>query len=155
MILLGLFLDKAKYMDAPTSKWKPFKKIYVNGVPYGGMIGNAHGFVKYGRQLLKENSELISDEFKQMLFTENKTTDDKNTGMCLSWFKGKLENYEYYTHAGGGGGYYCELRLYPGLKLGSFIIFNRTGFRDERYLDKVDLPILRAQPTSTLTSAAN
>jgi len=43
-----------------------------------------------------------------------------------------------FTHAGGGGGYYCEIRIYPDVKIGSVIFFNRTGLSDERYLDKLD-----------------
>lgn len=143
MMLLGLLLNKSKYMDAPVGKWKPFKEIYLNGAPYGGLIGNIRGFVKYGQELLKDDNTLISKELKQFLFTENKTNDSKPTGMCLSWFKGKVAGYDYYTHAGGGGGYYGELRLYPDVKLGSFIIFNRSGFSDERYLDRVDVQCLK------------
>ena len=58
--------------------------------------------------------------------------------MCLSWFTGELNGNKYFTHAGGGGGYYCEIRIYPDQGLGSVVFFNRTGFSDERYLDKVD-----------------
>ncbi|MCP4978180.1 MAG: beta-lactamase family protein, partial [Maribacter sp.] len=44
----------------------------------------------------------------------------------------------YFTHAGGGGGYYCEIRIYPENGKGSVIMFNRTGIRDERFLDNLD-----------------
>jgi hypothetical protein len=73
-----------------------------------------------------------------MLFQENKTNKNKNTGMCMSWFSGELNSVKYFAHAGGGGGYYCEIRIYPHIKMGSVIFFNRTGMSDERYLDKVD-----------------
>ena len=58
--------------------------------------------------------------------------------MCLSWFIGSLDGNQYYSHAGRGGGYYCEIRIYPKLKMASVIIFNRTGVSDERFLDKID-----------------
>lgn len=64
------------------------------------------------QELLKINLTLISDEYKKMLFTENVTNSNKPMGMCLSWFSGQLN--------------------------GSIIMFNRTGFTDERYLDKLD-----------------
>ena len=73
-----------------------------------------------------------------MLFTENYNTGNKATGMCLSWFSGELNGNRYFSHAGGGGGYYCEIRLYPDPGIGSVLFFNRTGMRDERFLDKVD-----------------
>lgn len=138
MLALGFLLDKSKYMDTGTAKWKPFKQFYVNGAPYGGMIGNLNGFVKYGQALLSDRQDLISNEYKNLLFTENKTTDNKPTGMCLSWFTGTLNGVQYYTHAGGGGGFYVEMRIYPAHGTGSLIVFNRSGMSDERFLDKVD-----------------
>jgi hypothetical protein len=63
--------------------------------------------------------------------------------MCLSWFTGNLKGNTYFAHAGGGGGYYCEIRIYPGLRLGSVIVFNRTGMTDERFLDKIDANYIR------------
>jgi D-alanyl-D-alanine carboxypeptidase len=136
--MLGLLIDKKKYMDKSEGNWKPFKPNYVSGPSYGGLTGTATAMMTYIRELLKPGSRLISDEFKKMLFTETLTNASKPTGMCLSWFTGELNGQRYYTHAGGGGGYYCEIRIYPRPGLGSVIIFNRTGMRDERFLDKPD-----------------
>jgi hypothetical protein len=105
----------------------------VNGASYGGLIGKPKSFVKYIQELLKDDCILISDKYKQMLFQEN-----GNSGMCLSWFSGELNGEKYFAHAGGGGGYYCEIRIYPEIKLGSVVFLNRTGMRDERFLDKLD-----------------
>ncbi|HEY9342427.1 MAG TPA: serine hydrolase domain-containing protein [Hanamia sp.] len=137
-LILGFFLNKKKYLDKTEGKWKSYKNSYVNGTSYGGLIGTPGAFVKYIQELLRTNSALISDEYKKILFTENVTNSNKPTGMCLSWFSGQLHGNKYFTHAGGGGGYYCELRIYPGIGIGSIIMFNRTGFTDERYLDKLD-----------------
>jgi CubicO group peptidase (beta-lactamase class C family) len=142
MLLLNFMLDKSKYMDESVGKWKPFNQYYVNGAPYGGLISNSHGLVKYGQEMLKDDNILISDEYKKLLFTENVDGQGKNTGMCLSWYTGKLDKYRYFTHAGGGGGYYCELRLYPELKSGSFIVFNSSGFSDKRFLDKLAIHLV-------------
>lgn len=84
-----------------------------------------------------------------MLFTENFTNDGKPTGMCLSWFSGQLDGNQYYAHAGGGGGYYCEIRVYPDNGIGSVIMFNRTGMRDERFLDKLDKYVLNEMKPCT------
>jgi D-alanyl-D-alanine carboxypeptidase len=138
MLALGLFLDKKKYMEAPVGRWKPFRANYVNGAPYGGLIGNTNGFVKYAQALLGDSSCLISNKYRTLLFNETRLDSGKPTGMCLSWFTGEIDSHHYVAHAGGGGGYYCELRLYLELNLGSFIVFNRSGFSDARFLDKVD-----------------
>lgn len=137
-LILGFFIDKSKVMGANEGKWRPFNYYYVNGAPYGGLIGNPMSFVKYIQELLKEESDLISKEYKAMLFQENKNNQGNNTGMCFAWFTGELNGIPYYAHAGGGGGYYCEIRIYPEEKIGSVIFFNRSGMSDEKFLDKVD-----------------
>ena len=137
-IILSLLLDKSKYVDKTEGKWISFKNNYVNGVSYGGLIGSSNAFIKYIQELLKSNCKLITDDYKNMLFTENHTISNKATGMCLSWFKGQLNGKQYFAHAGGGGGYYCEIRVYPDIGIGSVVMFNRTGMTDERYLDKLD-----------------
>jgi CubicO group peptidase (beta-lactamase class C family) len=137
-LLLSLFLDKATWMDPAEGKWRPFKTYYVNGAPYGGLIGSLTAFVAYGQTWLRGDTPLIGKDYRQLLFTEGQTRSHQPTGMCLSWFKGHLGSIPYYCHAGGGGGYYCELRLNPRQGTGSFVVFNRTGFRDERYLDQLD-----------------
>lgn len=136
--LLGFFLDKKEYMDKPEGNWVPFRLNYVNGSSYGGLTGTPMAFAAYIMQLLDPGSKIISGEYKKILFTENRLNNNKATGMCLSWFTGRLNGQPYYTHAGGGGGYYCELRIYPGAGMGSVIMFNRTGMTDERFLDNVD-----------------
>jgi D-alanyl-D-alanine carboxypeptidase len=136
--VLGLFIDKQKYMDGTEGKWKRFNDFYVNGVSYGGLIGTAGAFARYIAELLNPGSVLISNESRKMMFTENITNSGRQTGMCLSWFKGQLDGQVFYTHAGGGGGFYCEIRIYPDAGFGSVIMFNRTGMKDERILDQVD-----------------
>jgi len=137
-LLLGFFLDKSKFMGHAEGKWKPFKAFYINGSSYGGLIGTAGSFRIYVQQLLRTNNSLINEECKKLLLTENHTNDKRSTGMCLSWFCGQLNKKKYFAHPGGGGGYYCELRLYPEINRGSVVMFNRTGMSNEKFLDKVD-----------------
>lgn len=137
-LILSLFIDKSKYMGKSEDGWKPFKNYYVNGAAFGGLIGTPDAFVKYIQELLKSNCQLITDEYKKLLFTENLTNDRKPTGMCIAWFSGQLNGRKYLAHAGGGGGYYVEIRIYPDFGIGSLVFFNRTGMSDERFLDQVD-----------------
>ncbi len=143
--LFGLFLKKNKYMDRKEGKWKPFKDFYTNGASYGGLIGTPDAFMKYIQELLKSDCRLISEDYKKMLFAENVTNTGQETGVCLSWFRGQLNGHQYFAHAGGGGGYYCEIRIYPDPGIGSVIMFNRTGMKYERFLDKVDLFYLKQE----------
>ena len=136
--ILGFFIDKSKYMAETEGIWRPFKTLYVNGTSYGGLIGTPTAFMRYLQELLKLDSAIITEVNRKKMFTENHSSKNKLTGMCLSWFRGQLHGRQYFAHAGGGGGYYCEIRIYPDLGLGSVIMFNRTGISDERFLDKVD-----------------
>jgi CubicO group peptidase (beta-lactamase class C family) len=153
MLLLRFLMNTKKYMGVASGKWKPFNVVFMNGTSYGGLIANNRGIIKYAQELLKDESLLISAENKKLLFTENKTNDNKPTGMCLSWYKGITDGQTYFTHAGGGGGYYCELRLYPDIHSGSFIIFNRSGFSDERFLNHVDGEFLKDRSKQILSSS--
>ncbi len=136
--IIGIFIDKKEFRGATEGKWQPFNPYYINGAAHGGIMGSPHSFMKYVQELLKKDGVLISHEYKQMLFTENLTLDQKSTGMCLSWFTDKVDDHIYFGHAGGGGGYYCEVRIYPEAGIGSVIMFNRSGMSNEKYLDKLD-----------------
>jgi CubicO group peptidase (beta-lactamase class C family) len=135
--MLGFLINKKKMMGPREAGWKPFNLFYINGISYGGMIGSVSGLVKYGQALLKKDAGLLNEVYKKLLFTET-IINNKPTGMSLSWYSGKFDGHDYFAHAGGGGGYYVELRLYPALEKGSVIRFNRTGLNDKRILDKAD-----------------
>jgi len=136
--LLGFLLDKKRFMGEKTEGWKSFLPIYVNGAAYGGLIGTPGAFIAFAQDLLKNDGKLLSSESKQEMWRENRLNNGKASGMSLGWYKGNLNGRPYACHAGGGGGFYCELRIYPGLGLGSAIFTNRSGFSDERFLDKAD-----------------
>ena len=135
--IFGLLFDKDKFMKKREGKWKPFNYFYNNGTSYGGMFGSAHGLIRYAQTLMQNNSVLLNNQYRKILFTET-VIQNKPTGMSLSWYTGSLKGNKYFAHAGGGGGYYVELRVYPELGAGSVIMYNRSGMTDKRILDKAD-----------------
>ena len=134
---LNFIFDKDKFLEESRYGWSQFRFLYVNGDSYGGLIGNATGFAIYLQSLLSDTL-LLSDPSKAKLFNSQQTTNGKTSEMCLGWFTGKLGDEVYFAHPGGGGGYYCEIRLYPGLNIASVILFNRTGTGNEKVLDDID-----------------
>lgn len=143
-LLLGFLLDKKKYTRPATADWIAFKPLYLNGQAYGGILANAEGLADYLQALM--NHELFENEATTaLLFSRNEP------GMGLGWYTGRLDGHIYFTHAGGGGGYYCEIRVYPDLNKASVLMTNRTGFTDERLLDKIDSPELKTATTPPLT----
>ena len=137
-LFIGWFIDKSKYLKPSIGKWKPFTHFYPNGASYGGLIGTPKAFVVYLQALLKDNSVLLSNNYKQQMLTENKNHKGNPTGMCLGWFIDELNGVHYFAHPGGAGGFYCELRIYPDHGIGSVIFFNRTGMNNEKFLDNTD-----------------
>ncbi len=137
-LLLGFLLDKKRFMGETTQGWKCFQPFYLNGSAYGGLIGKPGAFIAFVQDLLKPGGTLLSPESRREMFQENKLNNGRASGMSLSWFTGNLQGHSYRCHAGGGGGYYCELRIYPESGRGSVVFMNRSGFSDERFLDKTD-----------------
>jgi hypothetical protein len=133
-----MLMDKSTYMGEAEGRWRPFHPFYVNGAAYGGLVGRPIAFVRYIQALLQEDGPLLSAPYRALLFDEQRTTNGKPTGMALSWYKGVVDGHTYYCHAGGGGGYYCEIRIYPDNGVGSVVFMNRTGMTDERFLNKPD-----------------
>lgn len=138
LLMLRLMLPVKSLMAPAVGKWKPFFPYYINGSAYGGVVATANGLSKFGMGLLCEDSPLLSKESRELLFTANCTSDGTATKMCLAWFTDDLDGKRYVSHAGGGGGYYCELRLYPDLGKGTCLMMNTTGFNDKRLLDQLD-----------------
>ncbi|MFC1539262.1 serine hydrolase domain-containing protein [Candidatus Latescibacterota bacterium] len=136
-LILGLMFDKRKFVGNSYDGWSQFKYFYNNGYSYGGLIGNARGFGHYLQTFLQGNV-LIRNESKSALFKIQTLNNGASIDMGLSWFFGRLDKDVFFAHSGGGGGYYCEIRLYIEKKMASVIMFNRTGLRDERILDKID-----------------
>lgn len=129
--LLEFFLDKKKFVSGYSNRWMSFNNFYVNGKAYGGFVGNARGLVKYLQSYLTHNM-FLNQATESLMFAEQKG------GMALGWFTGTLMNTDYVCHAGGGGGYYCEIRIYPSLGLASVLLRNKSSFGDLRLLDKID-----------------
>jgi CubicO group peptidase (beta-lactamase class C family) len=152
--IFGLLIDKKKFMGPREGDWKPFQPFYNNGKAYGGMFGTGKALVKYAQALMKADSELLREPYKRILFTEP-TINGKATGMAHSWFTGMLKGNKYFAHAGGGGGYYVELRIYPDLGVGSVILFNRSGIRDERILNQTDQSFIAGKTMESITTKAD
>lgn len=141
--LLGLFLDRSTAFAGREGGWQAFRPSYMNGPAYGGLIGTADGFARYLQALLDRSYPLLTPASLSLLFREHLLDGGTPSGMSLSWFVGELDGQPFRDHAGGGGGFYAELRIYPSLERGSVLLCNRTGMTNERLLDAVDRQVIR------------
>jgi D-alanyl-D-alanine carboxypeptidase len=136
-LALGFFIDRDRHIDARSGRWVQLRNLYVNGAAYGGLIGNARGFARYLQALLGRD-DYLSPAIRALLLTPAHGPRGRDLSRSVGWFFGNLGGEHYYAHAGGAAGYYCEVRIYPRIGRASVVMFNRTGIRDERILDRID-----------------
>jgi D-alanyl-D-alanine carboxypeptidase len=145
--VLGWFMDRERFVAARHGGWVQFHDLHVNGAAYGGLIGNARAFTRYAQALLVRD-DYLSPRNRELLFTPARARGGAELARSLGWFAGTLDGQAYYAHAGGAAGYYCEVRIYPRIGRASVVMFNRTGIRDERILDKIDRLFLSERATA-------
>jgi len=136
-LIKGFMLDNeliGEYED----KWLHINNHYLNGPAFGGLIGSAQDFAIFLQDQLKSHSALINEEIKSLLYTQQKNHKNEPIEMSLGWHVGNLDGVQYFYKEGGGGGYHCEMRLYPSIGIGTIIMVNRTNFSSKKYLNDLD-----------------
>ncbi len=125
--------------------WTVLHDHCVNGDAYGGLICNAAGLLRYASSLMVPGRLLGGAALGLLL--------DSGVGpgpsRSLGWFNGQLHGARWCAHAGGGAGYYGELRMYPDLGCASALLLNRPGLRDARLLDVFDGELIAARAQSS------
>jgi hypothetical protein len=58
--------------------------------------------------------------------------------MTLGWHIGNLDREPFFYKEGGGGGFHCMMRLYPGVCVGTVAMTSATGFDVGALLDAID-----------------
>jgi CubicO group peptidase (beta-lactamase class C family) len=134
-LIMPFFSSFDRLRDGAYGRWIQLRPFQVNGTAYGGLVANASGLARFTRALLAPG--LLADSSLARMFPTAGSRGESGA-KALGWFSGSLDGIPYFAHAGGGGGYYCEIRLYPGRGRASVFMSNRTGMTDERLLDRID-----------------
>ncbi|MFO1219308.1 MAG: hypothetical protein U1E89_13110 [Burkholderiaceae bacterium] len=132
-LALGCFVDRTRLVEGSVGRWVQFRNHHVNGDAYGGLIGNAVGFARYLQALWV--GDILLPAARDSLFD---AVPAPGPPRSLGWFMGRLGEEPWFAHAGGGAGYYCEIRVYPRTRNASVVMLNRAGIRDEHLLDRLD-----------------
>lgn len=135
--MLGMMIERVQFMEKPKGNWVAFKPLIPNGTAYGGILSDAPSLMNF-IQLILSGEHLIEDDYKSIWFEPQELNSHSNSEMALGWFVGDMQGMRYLTHAGGGGGFYSEIRIYPEQKMGSLLLTNQSGFTDRRLLDQLD-----------------
>ena len=76
-VLLGLVLDKKKYISEKEGAYLPFRKSYLNAPAYGGLIASASGLQQYLQEFLKTESKILRREGKEQSERERERVERK------------------------------------------------------------------------------
>jgi len=136
-LMLGLFIDRKKFLVSSDDGWTRFNHMLVNGKPYGGLVGNAAGFSRYLQAILRRE-EPFTNQLVENMWKLGTTNDGQPIRRGLAWLHGDLNGKPYFMHTGGAAGYYCEMRIYPDDNRASMIMTNNTGITGQNYLDRID-----------------
>lgn len=146
MNLLKGFLLNRDLVGEYEEKWLHINNHYLNGPAFGGLVGSADSLGRFLQDQLKDESVLFGTETRNFFFTQQKNNDGEPVEMTPGWHVGTAGGTRYFFKEGGGGGYHCEMRIYPAQKIASVILVNKTSFNSRKFLNRLDREFLSPPP---------
>lgn len=125
-LLIPFMMDKVIFAEKAGNRLR-FRPVYMNGAPYGGLIGTASAFSKFLQDQLRPNSILFDDKTKNLFYSEQIDSRRYLIETTLGWHRGKLSGVEYYGKPGGGPGFQSNMRIYPSKGIATVWLANETG----------------------------
>jgi CubicO group peptidase (beta-lactamase class C family) len=141
-LALGLFVDRSLVVHSRDAQWLRLHLHHVNGSAYGGLIGNARGLARFAQAVIGSADGMSAGVRARLI----EIVPGPGPARSLGWFAGRCGRHRWLAHAGGGLGYYGELRLYPDLGGVSVLLTSGPGLVDARCLDRIDPIWLEASP---------
>ena len=138
MGVIAPFLLDEGLLTSINWSWAEVRAIYVFGPSYGGIFSTAEGMLTILQDLLKDQSTLLNDKSKTLLFSQQKNSKGQSLKMTFGWHTATNKGRQYLFKEGGGAGYHSEMRIYPKEKLASVIIANRTSYDVSGKLTQLD-----------------
>lgn len=140
-LVKGFVIDR-KFLGNYEGHWLRLKGHYLNGPAFGGLIGTARGFSRFLQDQLRTQSVLFGPETKRLLETQQTDGAGRPIQMTPGWHIGETHGAVYFFKEGGGGGFHCEMRIYPTKGVASVVLVNSTGFDSTGLLNRVDRTFL-------------
>jgi CubicO group peptidase (beta-lactamase class C family) len=132
------YLIDPQYVGSYEGRWLRIEPHYLNGPAFGGMVGTARGFAKFLLDQLQPASAILDARGRELFYTPQQTSRGRPIPMTLGWHMGRLGRVPFYYKEGGGGGFHCEMRIYPTPGVGTVVMTNATGFNVQRCLNALD-----------------
>ena len=135
--LIKSFLIDAKFVGEYEDGWLHIKDHYLNGPSFGGIVGSARAIGFFLQDQLRTTLSFLI-KTKALFFEQQRSNDGKPVEMTLGWHIGNIDHVRYFFKEGGGGGFHCEMRIYPVSRVASVAIANNTSFDAKGFLNTVD-----------------
>jgi D-alanyl-D-alanine carboxypeptidase len=127
-----------KFVGDYEDEWLHINDHYLNGPAFGGVVASARAIGIFLQDQLRDSSQLFSSQMKALFFQQQKNDGGEQIEMTLGWHIGTVDDMTYFFKEGGGGGFHCEMRIYPTLGIASAVIANNTSFGTKGFLNTVD-----------------
>ena len=131
-----------KHQDHSENGWLPVREPYPQAAALGGMVSSAQAISVFLRDMLRDTSVLFSGSARSLLFEQQRTNSGQLTEMSLGWHVGRIGGAPFYYKEGGGGGFRCQMRVYPSNRIATVVIVNSAEFNAPGFLDVVDKEFL-------------
>jgi len=125
-LLIPFMMDNEIFAEKAGNRIR-FKPVYMNGAPYGGLIGTARAFSRFLQDQLSPNSILFDNKTKNLFYSAQVDNRRHPIETTLGWHRGKLSGIEYYGKPGGGPGFQSNMRIYPSKGIATVWLANETG----------------------------
>lgn len=135
--IYSMLIDKTKYYGSKTKNWQSLNNLYMKGLGFGGGFANSTALTILMLNLMKH--ELLNESSLKESFTPQKYNTNRIAKQTLGWWHGLVEGHKSYFHPGGGGGYSCEVRIYPESGTVRVMMMNKTQtFGDLKMFSEID-----------------
>lgn len=135
--LYSKMVDTDKFYGKKTKDWQSYNNLYMQGIGFGGGFANSKGLAELFLNVLNYN--LLNEHTLQTTFEEQIYKKNKVAKQALGWWNGMVSGNKAYHHAGGAGGYSCEIRIYPEKGLVRIMMMNKTqSLRDLKMFSEID-----------------
>ena len=125
-LLIPFMIEKDIFAEKAENRIR-FRPVYMNGAPYGGLIGTARAFSRFLQDQLSPGSILFDDQTKNLFYSEQINNKKHSLETTLGWHRGKLSAIEYFGKPGGGPGFQSNMRVYPSKGIATVWFANETG----------------------------
>ncbi len=142
MNLLKRFLIDPQYIGDYEGRWLRIEPHYLSGPAFGGIVGTARGFATFLLDQLQPRSAILDSRARDLFYETQHTARGTPIPMTLGWHLGRLKGVPFFFKEGGGGGFHCEMRIYPTPGLGTVVMTNATAFDVKRCLNALDRQFL-------------